>query len=843
MSHVANLLKKLLLPVIVALSLTSCGADFQKPKATLESITLTPGALSMAVGDAETLKVTGFFSDGLSGNIEDLVTWESADTDIATVEKGVVTAMSVGSVRITASSNGIAAKLTVTVTRAALESIAVTPQNKSIAMGTVEQFTATGTFADGTTGNITSEVSWTSSNTGIATISNSAGTEGALSSLAVGSTTVTATLGSFSISTSLTVTDAELVSIQVTPATSSVASGTTQQFIATGTFSDATTQDITTEVVWESSDELIATITNAPGEEGIASALSAGTTTITASYNDTISGSTTLTVTTASLVSIAVTPANPSVAKGNTQQFIATGTYDDATTQVITSVVTWDSSDLGVATISNESDSIGLATGESEGTATITATLGLISGNTTLTVTPAELVSIIVTPNNPSIRNGTTQQFAATGVYTDTSTQDITTEVTWSSSSTGIATISNAGGSEGLASSVSAGTTTITATSGLISGNKTLTVLSVNLVSIDVTPLTPSIADGTSQSFTATGNFDDASTQDLTGQVLWDSSDLGVATISNTAGQEGYALGIDPGTATITATLGLISGNTTLTVTSAVVVSVVVTPATPSVAKGNTQQFIATGTFSDASMQDITEDAVWDSSDLGVATISNDIGSQGLAATLSEGTATMTATFDGVPGNTVLTVTAAELVTIDVEPANQSIDLGETLPFTATGTYTDETTLDITSSVTWDSSDTDVATISNSLGSEGLATGVDNGTTTITATQGMVSDSTTLTVETLLDHVVITPTTPTTLRKGLTRQLTATAYYTNGSTADVTDVKTRWSTSNANSIKMNVNNTAGKIKAVKRNGSSIITFTYTENGITKSDTLTITAIP
>ena len=90
------------------------------------------------------------------------------------------------------------------------------------------------------------------------------------------------------------------------------------------------------------------------------------------------------------------------------------------------------------------------------GSTTISATSGSISGSTTLTVTSATLVSIAVTPANPSIANGLTEQFTATGTYTDNSTQNLTTQVTWSSSNTAVATVSNASGSQGLASSAAA---------------------------------------------------------------------------------------------------------------------------------------------------------------------------------------------------------------------------------------------------------------------------------------------------------------------------------------------------------------------------------------------------
>src|SRR6266511_589482 len=88
-------------------------------------------------------------------------------------------------------------------------------------------------------------------------------------------------------------------------------------------------------------------------------------------------------------------------------------------------------------------------------------------GSSNNAATPA-LVSIAVTPPNPSISDGNTQQFVATGTYSDSSTKDVTTLVTWSSSNDSVAGISNAAGSNGIATSLSEGTTTIKATSGSI---------------------------------------------------------------------------------------------------------------------------------------------------------------------------------------------------------------------------------------------------------------------------------------------------------------------------------------------------------------------------------------
>src|SRR5262249_56712675 len=97
-------------------------------------------------------------------------------------------------------------------------------------------------------------------------------------------------------------------------------------------------------------------------------------------------------------------------------------TLPDAPPHNLTSQVTWASAAASVATIPNT----GLATAVGAGTSTISATLSGITGSTVLTVTAAALQSIAVTPANPSVAKGLTQQFTATGTYSDSSTQNLT---------------------------------------------------------------------------------------------------------------------------------------------------------------------------------------------------------------------------------------------------------------------------------------------------------------------------------------------------------------------------------------------------------------------------------
>ena len=410
-----------------------------------------------------------------------------------------------------------------------------------------------------------------------------------------------------------------LVSIGVTPPNPSIANGYTEQFTATGVYSDNSTQNLTTSVTWSSSNTGAATISNAANSNGLASSVAVGSTTITATDSSTtIQGTTSLAVTPAVLVSIGVTPANPSIAKGYSQQFTATGVYSDNSTQNLTTSVTWSSSNTGTATISNAVGSSGLASSLAVGSTNITATdpSTAVSGSTGLTVTSAVLVSIGVTPPNPSIANGYTEQFTATGVYSDNSTQNLTSAVTWSSSATGYRhhfQRVSAMASRPRPLWVDDHHRHVSRTS--ISGTTGLTVTPAVLVSIGVTPATPSIANGYTQQFAATGAYSETGPSD---SDRLRHLELVRYRCRHHFASGGLASSVAVGSTNITATYPgtSISGSTSFTVTPAVLVSIGVSPPSPSFASGYayTEQFTATGIYSDNSTQDLTASVTWGSS-------------------------------------------------------------------------------------------------------------------------------------------------------------------------------------------------------------------------------------
>ena len=354
-------------------------------------------------------------------------------------------------------------------------------------------------------------------------------------------------------STDLTVVSTPtLESIALTPDNTSLPAGQTEQFTAIGTLSDNTTENLTGQVTWASSDTTWATINSI----GQATAGSPGSVTISAAF-DGITVSTGLTVTAGVvLTSIMVTPANTSLRTGQTEQFTAIGTLSDNTTENLTGQVTWASSDNTWATI----NTTGLATAVSPGPVTISAAFDGITGSTGLSVTAAVvLTSITVTPASTSLLTGQTEQFTAIGTLSDNTTENLTGQVTWASSDTTWATINTTG----LATAVSPGPVTISAAFDGITGSTGLTVTAaVVLTSITVTPANTSLRTGQTEQFTAIGNLSDNTTENLTGQVTWASSDTTWATINTT----GLATAVSPGPVTISAAFDGITGSTGLTV-------------------------------------------------------------------------------------------------------------------------------------------------------------------------------------------------------------------------------------------------------------------------------------
>jgi len=234
------------------------------------------------------------------------------------------------------------------------------------------------------------------------------------------------------------------------------------------------------------------------------------------------------------LVSINVFPSAGSTPLGLKQQFLATGYFNNGTFQDLTSTVAWESS-LPIVSI----DPSGLATTLSQGTATITASQPGLAGSTSFTVTAPAIQSITVTPSSPTIPKGLTQQFTATGTLTNHNVVDITSTAQWASSLPSIISVN----ATGLATALSHGTSTISASSGGVVGSVVAAVFPPLITSLTISPTNYSMGVGTPHQFTLTGTFTDSSTSDLTSRAIWSSSDTDIATVSGGFVRPDYRLG------------------------------------------------------------------------------------------------------------------------------------------------------------------------------------------------------------------------------------------------------------------------------------------------------------
>ena len=430
-----------------------------------------------------------------------------------------------------------------------------------------------------------------------------------------------------------------------------------------------------------------------------------------------------------SLVSIAITPTDASIAKGLTQQYTATGTYTDGSTAVITDGVTWGSSDTGIATISNDSGSKGLATAVSVGDANISASLSGITSNTSntnLTIGNATLVSIAITPTDASIAKGLTQQYTATGTYTDGSTAVITDGVTWESSDTGIATISNDSGSKGLATAVSVGDANISASLSGITSNTSNTNLTVTIPTHNVN-VTVSIPTGT----VIIQNGSEQYTMSSSGTYAFSVEEGAIYNVTATDAPSNQTCAVTNGSGTMG--------------TSDVAVQVTCTINLRTI-KANVDGVTGTLVLQNNGTDDltITSGGLYSFSTQAeegsnyVVTVSASPEHQNCAVTDGSGTVPASDVTVDVNCTTNLPV----LQSIEVTPSNATVATGQSQQYTATGIYNYGANQDLTSSVTWSSGTPSVATISNS----GMANAIAAGTTNITATLDTISGSTSLTV-------------------------------------------------------------------------------------------------
>lgn len=738
----------------------------------VKGLTLSPLEV-VSTGDSITLKPV--ITPSYATNQE--VTWSSSDESIATVDPyGVVTGKSVGTATITCTTidGGYTAQCKVNVVISA-QGVSLNTEKLTLSSGYKFQFVATITPTSATN----KEVTWASSDESVATVSST----GLVTAVAGGKCYITATTvnGGFTAKCELTV-NQNPNGIALDYHTRNMYVGQTITLNATILPETATERG----VAWSTSNSSVASVTST----GKVTAVGKGTAIITARA---ISGGYTATcavtvgdkvdVTGMTLDSYALR-----IIKGDSAHIIATITPGNASEKGIT----WTSSDKRIATVSSTGVVKTVSTGEVIIKA-VTKDGGFQQQCKVVVVQPVQ--GIALDADNIKLAKGKTKTIKATVVPEDATDK----ELIWTSSDDSIATVS----SSGIVSAKAPGYAAITATTkdGTFSASCNVSVY-VAVAGVRLPVDTVKIPKGEKRILTAEVIPADAENTNL----MWESSNTNVVRI-NEAGQ---LTARTKGTAKITVTTAD-GGFTDSCVVEVVQLATEVTLDFTSISinAGKTKTLVATVKPTTASDRTVT----WKSSNEKVATVN----SKGVITAVAAGTATITATSGDTNASVHCKVTVTQAPTgVSLSSKTLKVGIGKTKTLKATVKPENVSN----KNVSWKSSDTKIATVSD----DGVVKGIKAGNVKITATtmDGRFTATCTVTVYTAVKSVKLNKTSLT-LKYGSTTTITPTISPSNATYKTVS-----WKSSDNDVVTVDKN---GKIKAVGV-GYAVVTATTTQGSKT-----------
>ncbi|HET6680183.1 MAG TPA: Ig-like domain-containing protein [Gemmatimonadaceae bacterium] len=681
------------------------------------SIVIASPSLNLAEGQAYPLTAT--VSDARGIPTIRTITWTSTAPEVVSVgSDGIVVAHTPGQARVIASVGGAADTASISVS---LGQLAITPGAVSAVVGSELQFTASLPGAS----NAAMSVSWTSSDPKVATIDES----GTLSSLLEGTITVQASAGGRSGNATVKVNKRSVESITISPATSSIFPGETTSLVArmwNGSGKEVNGRS----AVWSSSDEGVATV---DGNNGTVKGMAQGTAIIVATV-DGARATATVNVLGVPVSTVQVSLPSSVLPSGGSMQ--ASVVLRDASGTALTDrAVAWQSSNSSIATV----DANGIVKAVANGNVNISAVSEGKVGSAALVVATPVASGVVIEPKSVSVMEGMTAPMTAS-VVDQGGTPISGKTVSWSSDNTGVVTV----GQDGKVRGVSGGTATVRAFSGSLSATSTVTVTSVPVASVEVSPEIVSQPVGYEATLTALAR--DASGNVLSGRpAAWSSSNPAVATVD----ARGEVAGVTSGTAIITAAIEGQTAQSQVTITAAkatvpAVASITVTLAASSLSLGESTQ--ASAVLRDAQGNVMSGQPIdWGTPAPGLISVS----STGLVTALGAGTAAVTASSGDKMGAATVTIAAtdgppASVASVALTIASNSLVVGESTQATAVLRDAQGHTLS-GRTIAWSVVPATVATISP----DGLITATAPGSATITATSEGKSASAAFTVYTM----------------------------------------------------------------------------------------------
>ena len=624
---------------IICLILFSCDKSPQEEFVPLESVAIAPAEAALTVGGSLQLEAQITPSNATYQK----TSWTTSKHTVAKVsETGLVTAVSAGRATITVSAGGKKASCAISVSEqiviVEVTSVTIDRENLDLNKGESVQLTAV-VKPDNARDK---EVSWTSSNAGVASVAQ----DGTVTAVGAGSATITAEASGKTDDCVVTVT-VPVQGISLDREKATIFEGDELFLTATVLPDDASDPSVS----WNSSDTDVATVI-----EGTVKAAGIGTAVITAKAGDQAATCVvTVSKKTVHVTSIALDKTNLSLTVGDAATLVATVLPQDAADRS----VIWESTNHSIATV----DAEGNVSAISAGAVTITATTadgGLLAG-CEVTVTASDVpgppdppepqvihvTSIALDKTSCELEAGASMILNADVLPEDADDKSCS----WSSSNSGIAAVD----ADGKVTAIASGTATITATTtdGQLTASCTVTVfvpeipvVHVSSIALDRTALNLAVGEyATLKATVLPENAEDRS-------FNWKSSNQSIAHID----ADGRLSALSAGTVTITATTtdgGLTAACEVTVYTPYIeVTSVTLNKYSLNFIEGESETLTATVMPVNATDKSI----VWSSSNTMVATVDN-----GLVTAVKEGSATITAAAGGKTANCTVTVSAPEV--------------------------------------------------------------------------------------------------------------------------------------------------------------------------------------
>lgn len=751
---------------------------------------------------------------GTSQDVSDEVSLKSSEPSVALLSGRTVQAQSLGETTLTATLNKAGVDYSTTsrlkVTDALVDTLTIHAPNATLGIGATQQDTAIAKFDDGSSLEVTRQPnsSWTVTPNDKASIVSTTGRLTAISPGEVSVELIGQANGlSFSGSKSLTITAATVEALSVTPSGVRLKQGMTQQYTATATYSDKTTNDVTTLVTWSVDSPQLASIDS---DTGVLTAGSkTGLVVITATFtvsNKTFSQSVSALIDNKTPISsLSITPNSTSFPVLSDHKLSAIARDELGESYDVSSYATWSIDDSSYASI-NAQGLLQIKDRIKNKPINITATFegknATISG--LLTTSPVE--RFFLSPQKIILSKGFSKQLSTTIVFENNSTLDFASHssLTWSTKDKTIATVV-----DGLVTAHTSGITQLEVAGSYqgqtFSSSAEIEVTPSVVKNISVTPENHLLFKGQSQQFNATAFLSDLTEVDITDapNISWSSSNNARADVNT----KGIVTAKAPGVVKVTATLNGIQETATLYIAdneNLDVASAKIVPAGPSNLPLGTQRNYSLELTNSQGTKNLLRSAstfTYVSSDPTIASID---AKSGLLTTKQVGgpvTISLNGNIAGVQAaDASLNVSNAILQDLELTPENTQTRLATPVSLTITKTYSDGSKADSLTNLTWKNSNPIVGSIDPSTAT---FTPLGIGSTTLSVASktmpGLISESQIEVLEASLESFKIDLIDKTPPRVNQAKAMRATGTWTDGSTRDITYF-VDWSVSSANNI-------------------------------------------